>query len=106
MYSSLMVGNENGSFKKLGFGVEIIDSLESINAKEKKVIENIIWRNHYNYQTINNYEDAYSAINFIGEKLKKEYKLDVDSLRLKRNIYEFSNSPEIAGVKIFQSTDI
>lgn len=103
MYSGLQVSNEKGSYKELGFGFEILDHASFANAVSKRQFEQQIKRKFYGHANLVDSNETriscFYLLNYINveDTCKK-----IDSIALKRNIYEYNPVSKPAGISLFE----
>jgi len=106
MYSGLLIKNEFGPVKILGFDMDFLKKEFLKEQSEKEAIIKKINRKFYGYYSQKDSIEVRNGLNYLKDYLKNNYILETDSLAIKRVIYEFTSFPEKAGVKKYLETNI
>jgi len=106
MYSGLLIKNELGPVRMLGYAMDYSAKGLNLKKSEKDSIVKKINRRFYGYYTQKDSLEVRNALNYLKEYLKSDYNVDADSIVSERVIYEFTSYPEKAGVKKYLETNI
>jgi hypothetical protein len=106
MYSGLLVKNELGPVRMLGYDMDYSGKDLNIEKNEKDDIVKKTNRKFYGYYTQKDSTEVRNALNYLKEYLKNDFKVKADSIVSKRILYEFTAYPEKAGVKKYLETNI
>jgi hypothetical protein len=106
MYSGLLVKNELGPVRMLGYDMDYSGKDLNIEKNEKDDIVKKTNRKFYGYYTQKDSTEIKNGLNFLKEYLKNNFKIEADSIVSKRVVYEFTCYPEKAGVKKYLETNI
>lgn len=103
MYSRLIVKNDQGTHKDIGFGVQILNSTKFKNQTEQAQFEYVLHRKFYGYRDLEDSTATFNAIVFLKNYISDFNKdLSIDSLAIKRNVYEYNPVGKPAGVSVYE----
>ena len=103
MYSRLIVKNDQGTHKDIGFGVQILNSAKFKNQTEQEQFEHVLHRKFYGYRNLEDSTATFNAIVFLKNYISDLNKdLSIDSLAIKRNVYEYNPVGKPAGVSVYE----
>jgi hypothetical protein len=107
MYSGLLAANEKGSYKELGFGFEVLDHASFSNAVSKRQFEQHIKRKFYGHANfVDSNETRTSCYYLLNYVNVEDTCRKINSIALKRNIYEYNPVSKPAGISLYEEAYI